>query len=74
MTDEDVAEAISSDAKIRVAAINTVMQHLSMFPDSMAAEDLWENNPALTEVEAEAAGELADLIAISISAGIGAMP
>jgi len=70
----DVAEAISSDAKIRTAAVNTVMQHLSMFADSMAAEDLWENNPALTEIEAEAAGELADLIAISISAGIGAMP
>lgn len=70
----DVTEAVMSDAKIRMAATNAVVHHLSMFPDSMAAEDLWENNPELTEIEAEAAGELADLMARSISAGIGAMP
>ena len=70
----DVAEAISSDAKIRMAATNAVVQHLSAFPNSMAAEDLWENNPELTEVEAESAGELADLMTRSIAAGIGAMP
>lgn len=71
---DDVAEAISSDAKIRMAATNAVAHHLSMFPYSSAAEDLWEENPELTEGQAEAAGELADLMIRSIAAGIGAMP
>jgi len=74
MTEHDVADAIMSDAKIRLAAFAAVAQHLSMFPDSSAAEDLWENNPELSEAEAEAAGELADLMVRSIAAGIGAMP
>lgn len=56
------------------AAIRAVVQHLSAFADSMAAEDLWENNPELSEQDAIEAGQLADLIARSVSAGIEAMP
>jgi hypothetical protein len=70
----DVAEAIMSDAKIRIAATRAVAQHLSAYPDSSAAEDLWESNPELSEAEAEAANELADLMVRSIVAGIEAMP
>jgi hypothetical protein len=61
-----------SDAKIRIAATRAVAQHLSAYPDS--AEDLWESNPELSEAEAEAANELADLMVRSIVAGIEAMP
>jgi len=74
VTEHDVAEAIMSDAKIRIAATRAVAQHLSMFADSSAAETLWEDNPELSETEAVAAGELGDLMVRSIVAGIEAMP
>lgn len=60
--------------EIARAAVQSVALHLSNYPDSTAAEGLWENNPELSEAEAIEAGQLADLIARSLTAGIEAMP
>ena len=68
------SDAIEGSVAVSNAAVRAVVQHLSMFPDSMAAEDLWENNPDLTEGQATQAGWLADLIVRSMAAGIEAMP
>lgn len=51
--------------EIRWAALQAVAQHLGGFEDSMACEDIWENNPDLLEAEMETATELAEQIAES---------
>lgn len=45
------------------AAADALAQHLAMFPESMACEDLWENHPDLSEQDAIEAGELALILA-----------
>ena len=51
--------------EIRWAAVQAVAQHLGGFEDSMAAEDIWENNPELEQAEMEDATRLAEQIAES---------
>jgi hypothetical protein len=51
--------------EIRWAALQAVAQHLGGFADSMACEDIWENNPELEAGEMETATRLAEQIADS---------
>lgn len=51
------------NAAAQAAALVAVARHLEMFAESMAEEEIWEDNPELLEHEAETAQQLARAVA-----------
>jgi hypothetical protein len=72
--DIGIAEHVSELDEVATAASRAVAQHLSAYVDSTAAEDLWANNPELSEQQATDANYLADLISRSIIVGLESIP
>lgn len=52
----------SSPLSVYQVAVQAIAQFVAHFPDSMAREDLWENNPHLNQEQVIAAGDLAEAI------------
>jgi hypothetical protein len=65
--DIGIAEHVSELDEVATAASRAVAQHLSAYVDSTAAEDLWANNPELSEQQATDA----NYFGLGILIGIG---